>query len=110
MRATFDGAGAQLAAELYGLCYSSTIEPRGIKRGDDVRLLQRRDLREARGVCVLCPYQPTEHACRAARAPRARSTVFSRGEVFFSLSFPLPNIPYPKSLILNCEHDCARCV
>ena len=53
LRATFDGAGAQLAAELYGLCY--TIEPRGIKRGDDVRHLQRRDLREARGVCVLCP-------------------------------------------------------
>ena len=67
MRATFDGAGAhaQLAAELYGLCY--TIEPRGIKRGDDVRHLQRRDLREARGVCVLCPYQPTEHACPGRR-------------------------------------------
>ena len=61
LRATFDGAGAQLAAELYGLCY--TIEPRGIKRGDDVRHPQRRDLREARGVVLcailLCPYQPT---------------------------------------------------
>ena len=33
MRATFDGAGAQLAAELYGLRYACmlyrTIEPRG---------------------------------------------------------------------------------
>ena len=73
LRATFDGAGAQLAAELYGLCY--TIEPRGIKRGDDVRHLQRRDLREARGVCVLCPYQPTEHACPGRRVHGPRSTV-----------------------------------
>ena len=50
LRATFDGAGAQLAAELYGLCY--TIEPRGIKRGDDVRDTSRDATCERRGVYV----------------------------------------------------------
>ena len=39
---------AQLAADLYGLCY--TIEPRGIKRGDDVRDTSRDATCERRGV------------------------------------------------------------
>ena len=91
MRATFDGAGAQLAAELYGLCY--TIEPRGIKRGDDVRDTSRDATCERRGVYV-CYMSLSADRARVPRAARARSTVsrVQPGGVIFSLShlFPLP--------------------
>ena len=84
MRATFDGAGAQLAAELYGLCY--TIEPRGIKRGDDERHLQRHATCERRGVYV-CYVLISRQSTRAQGACTVHGVQGpAGGSDFFSLS------------------------